>query len=958
MPRKKQNVDAYGKSWSPIDIPNLEKAIKLYERLNYLQDHFADSLSGSHNIMSQINEKTDIQNELQELGIKLTEDQAKKVIESLKLRQRENELLDKSNRSTSGVLVGNLNSNPYEKTTSYNKPNVDIYKQDSLRGYLNNAGSIYSTSKQNRLYNQAVNIEAEKLKAAGSIMSNEGLRKTAEINIKNGKMSNEASRLLDKSAQGFTKGASVIQIAADTLLAGVNKLTSLFFEGANKQKQIYEDTFTNISVRNRTTRSQYYSAQSELNNTLEEQNLFNNIGSSEIMQMWNTLASQGIAVDMSSEKERAELNAKAIDTVLTNKIVPYLDTSDAYFQQLVNIQPQLMKQVRGIGLLNQELVGSNVIANKYLQDMITNLSPISRFSSQQLGLQYAKSTNMYEKLREKGISDYSIGQFYGSVENTINDAGAALTSGNLDQVLAVSNLLTSGGDLSDVSEVTASLLNSANFVSNLTGEYGKGKFGTLFQGDLGVQKSFSAKAAYELANSGIDMASLTNEALSITEEDLNNVAKNATNDFSNDINQTNKKLQELTMENISNEFAVLQEFMGHWYDVLTTAVKGIATILTTGIIAKGIGGLVGSSFGGSGAGILSALGSGGGIALGAIGGVAAGLALANAVHEGVMKAAAEENEKDKKKQDMKTRGLAEDLGISEDEANILTAGSNIYNSDENWLGVKFDSNEAASLFGAKLGIFDTLDEKDFIQTMDKSTEESDTLSYNKAKIGRSLLYKGIGTGPTVLSNIAQAWLIGLYSQGYTGKNATILQALSETLGLNVTPDEDTMRTIMSGSTAMSRSQFNNTVKLMTDADMWLWNENGKWIMPNESDYDKVLAIKDIPTEKVEFLGSHRLGLNKVPYDNYPALLHENETVLTASTADELRNLIATYRETSQQSISFDAIIQTQTTTLCAKLDQVIESINNTNSSNIKPSWDTNSTLNNMKNLRNLNSFNN
>ena len=151
MPRRKQNIDAYGKSWSPIDIPNLEKAIKLYERLNYLQDHFADSLSGSHNIMSQINEKTDIQNELQELGIKLTEDQAKKVIESLKLRQRENELLDKSNRSTSGVLVGNLNSNPYEKTTSYNKPNVDIYKQDSLRGYLNNAGSIYSTSKQNRL---------------------------------------------------------------------------------------------------------------------------------------------------------------------------------------------------------------------------------------------------------------------------------------------------------------------------------------------------------------------------------------------------------------------------------------------------------------------------------------------------------------------------------------------------------------------------------------------------------------------------------------------------------------------------------------------------------------------------------------------------------------------------------------------------------------------------------------
>ena len=27
---KKRNVDAYGKSWSPFDIPNLERAIELY----------------------------------------------------------------------------------------------------------------------------------------------------------------------------------------------------------------------------------------------------------------------------------------------------------------------------------------------------------------------------------------------------------------------------------------------------------------------------------------------------------------------------------------------------------------------------------------------------------------------------------------------------------------------------------------------------------------------------------------------------------------------------------------------------------------------------------------------------------------------------------------------------------------------------------------------------------------
>ena len=33
-------------------------------------------------------------------------------------------------------------------------------------------------------------------------------------------------------------------------------------------------------------------------------------------------------------------------------------------------------------------------------------------------------------------------------------------------------------------------------------------------------------------------------------------------------------------------------------------------------------------------------------------------------------------------------------------------------------------------------------------------------------------------------------------------------------------------------------------------------------------------------------GSHAFGLDRVPYDNYPALLHEGERVLTASQARE------------------------------------------------------------------------
>ena len=87
-------------------------------------------------------------------------------------------------------------------------------------------------------------------------------------------------------------------------------------------------------------------------------------------------------------------------------------------------------------------------------------------------------------------------------------------------------------------------------------------------------------------------------------------------------------------------------------------------------------------------------------------------------------------------------------------------------------------------------------------------------------------------------------------------------------------------------------------------------------------------------------------------------MHENETVLTASTANELRNLTDTYRETSQQSISFDTIIQNQTSALISKMDQIITAISNSNTQQLQPTWNTNATLNNMKHLRNLSSFNN
>lgn len=71
---------------------------------------------------------------------------------------------------------------------------------------------------------------------------------------------------------------------------------------------------------------------------------------------------------------------------------------------------------------------------------------------------------------------------------------------------------------------------------------------------------------------------------------------------------------------------------------------------------------------------------------------------------------------------------------------------------------------------------------------------------------------------------------------------------------------------------------------------------------------------------------YRNGLAEVPYDNYVASLHEGEAVLTASTANELRNLLDEYRANNESMASLDAIVQQQTSDLCAKIDEVINTV--------------------------------
>ena len=103
---------------------------------------------------------------------------------------------------------------------------------------------------------------------------------------------------------------------------------------------------------------------------------------------------------------------------------------------------------------------------------------------------------------------------------------------------------------------------------------------------------------------------------------------------------------------------------------------------------------------------------------------------------------------------------------------------------------------------------------------------------------------------------------------------------------------------------------------------------------------------------------HRQGLDTVPYDNYPAMLHEGEAVLTATTANELRNLLDEYRQTSQQAVNFDTIIQQQTTDLVYKMDEIISAISgvNVNTANYNESQGKTILRNSLSKIKSTKSF--
>ena len=886
MPRKSNSVNMYGKSWGPIDEQNLKNAIKLMEQLNKLAENFAGSLSGVNKITNQINEASRLKNELDKVGVKLNKEQAENVLKALNAKKQQN---------TASKKYDDLNDVINSVNNKYNS-------RTSTRLTSSNFGSTIMGAIQQK---EARNIFQQQLK--------QGLANAGQKDIKSGKVLDvaykETADKLNQSAGKYSKWTGVLQIAADTFMSAVKTFGGMFTEGKNKQVNTYENTFTGIAARTGYSRSEYYTQQAQTNNQLGDLGLRDNIRTSEVQQMWSTLTSEGLSIEDSI--------ANAFDTVISSKVVPYLNTSTAQFQFLVDQQPNLMTQVRGIGRTTMEISGSATFATKYLQDMIDTIAPMASLAENELGLQFAQVSGAYESLRAKGLNDAQIGEMYKASASVYNNPYQALKSGSLDEKMAVANVIQTGGDLRDFSDVNTSMMTSQNFVANLVPE---GNLSPLYSGLLVSEGKLSGTTALGVAlNEGnYDMQQAIADGIKASDM-VDEMGNKVTEEFRNGDYQTNKERQAITMENLSNELATMQQFMGGWYDVIVTAIKGVAGMIAATVVGKGIGALAGSAGGGTGTGLLAAVGSNG-LAIGSFA-AAAGIVLTGIISDGIVQGYADNMNKNQNyyettgefDQFIRTDSSGNEIPLSEGAKSLLSTGMDT-EGDQGW--------------GANIALgFDFINSYKTNNLMGWGVSRKDR---NQASWEYTVgALRGEDLSAQDFAKAALAWLMIADASGVISDiDGWSTDSIKDAFKSIYENDEDAANWV---NKIKEWGQFKNP-QMSTD-----FGKNMEYVVPSNFD------------------NYHRQGLDYVPEDNYPALLHQGEAVLTASTANELRTLVDEYRNTNKESISFETIIQNQTSSLISKMDEMLQFMRSTTGTTTTD-WRNGFITNSMKYVKSTKSF--
>lgn len=328
------------------------------------------------------------------------------------------------------------------------------------------------------------------------------------------------------------------------------------------------------------------------------------------------------------------------------------------------------------------------------------------------------------------------------------------------------------------------------------------------------------------------------------------------------------------------------------YSNLATTFFGVAI---AGNLASGVASLVDlgkNTFGlfKDGGGFLSKIfGSGGSGAggtlfkfLGKAGPIAAGVAAVGAgVAAGVALMQNKWDEQDKKKSELANN--SEETYLSQGKSSGAAAINAI--ADQSQAGIhSLDSfgglsKDTANMLGIKKS-WNKSSKKEIADALQEALEQKDWAKYNKIKFYK---WKVESSGEIMGKIIPLLTAINLSGLENDDKVMTPLKEAFNVQGLNA--DTNSIREMVKEwyPNGQSASSIKNSFKRLAEDDIYPVSSTGNFI-----NYD---SISDEAIKNGGF-GYHKAGLNRVPKDNYRALLHKNEMVLNEEDANNYRTLMS------------------------------------------------------------------
>lgn len=844
-------------------------------------------------VKSQAKATVDIENQVQKQKTlqQLEQNKANIISKEADLQDRVNKLKEKEHQTNKKTA-----EQEYEKLSKLGQIKVGGEKKyvENRTNQLNTSfDTTFDTMYNNKRQEAMQNGTAFNLNTVDQIASSAREDSTS-------KLIEEFSDSADK----INKGSGIFDTAVKSFENCLNNIFSIFTDGLKQQNSIYEQTYHNISTLTGINQSTYMQKQMSTDNQLGDMGLYDNVKVSEVQEMWNKLATSGVGQE--------EMFANAIDNVITNKIVPYLDTSTTQWQQLIDMQPNLQKNIRGITEANQEIVGNNYITSDLVQQILDDLQPISDNAMNDIAMETAGATTFINSIMSSmGVDETTAKSIWTEKVKQQKYGGQIMSSGTTAEKYALINTLESGYNLydaEDTPEILGEIMTSQKELNDIGPGYTNTMNGIIqsrVNNTLGINENMSGYLQGENVDEKIQQAV---EDGNLAMQNLEEYAEDATNSLAEGETQTAEQKQTIALQNIMNDVSAIYERMGIFKTIADTIIAGISTffvgkflnLITGGKIGTWLGGIFSSSSATSTAtgtltGSSGILAGGAGIAISTAAISAAALAIGGVVADKMWTSSGEHG-KNEAEEELAGTELE---GNSAASALLATANAEM---DAGSFQETF-GNVGAGLSMAASNIFQGKADrnKNFLQWAIQSG------ALNTGDKGTNLGYLF-----TLAAIYAQNGYLDSFNQGLNEAGIE---------GISIDSKEEIGQAMI--ELGMTKEAFETYTKNLLDAG---------WARINTE--SGTLTSFDIDAEAfgIEGVNGFRQGLDEVPYDNYPALLHEGEAVLTASTANEMRNLVDEYRDTNEQTVNFDSVIEAQTTSLLAKMDDIISAINNVSSS--------------------------